>query len=548
MTDFTTLLQGDARVRLAELPEESANCVVASPPYWGLRRYKGDQDLVWGGDPKCEHVFQIEAVDQEIRRGLGMAEFSKKYRGGGKKAGKVDRLKYHHGFCKCGAWKGALGNEPTPELYLEHLIELMRAVRRVLRKDGVVFLNIGDTYNAGRNGGHPGGKAQWKDDRYVEQSGVNAPGLKPRDEVLIPFRLALALQEDGWYVRKDIVWQKNNPMPESISGWHWARHRIKVEERGERHSKRNVETTRQVGNSWPDNSGGVFKQMAKWEDCPGCPKCSPNNGLVLRKGSWRPTSSHEYILMLTQSEHYWSDGEAVKELTSGTAHARGNGVNPKAKMPGKNSKVNIDRDVEHEDRAFKVRQNESYSASVVSLVSTRNVRSVWAFATENSKSEHFATFPQEMVKRCILASCPAFVCPKCGKPWARIMKFTNHENKREEAHVPNNVPTKTDSTGWALTKASTGEWKPTCRCGLAETVPGVALDPFVGTGTTCAVAQSLGRRSIGIEISEEYLKMARKRITAAAPPLFPVTEMELKDDGWSSAVAPCQVAQMELKE
>jgi len=109
--------------------------------------------------------------------------------------------------------------EDTPEEYVANLVDVFREIRRVLRDDGTVWLNLGDSYNSGRDGGHPGGKAsgfQQVDDRYQNRSGGKAPGLKPKDLVGIPWRVASALQADGWYLRADIIWAKNIVMPESV--------------------------------------------------------------------------------------------------------------------------------------------------------------------------------------------------------------------------------------------------------------------------------------------------------------------------------------------
>lgn len=190
------LLQGDARA--LPLADGSVQCVVTSPPYWGLRDY-GLAPTVWGGEPW--HGHEWATVDAGKTHPKTAATLTS-------------------GFCPCGAWRGVLGLEPTPELYVAHMVEVFREVRRVLRDDGTCWLNLGDSYNAGRDGGHPGGKHsgfQQVDSRYNNRSGANAPGLKPKDLVGIPWRVAFALQADGWWLRSDIVWAKPNPMPESIT-------------------------------------------------------------------------------------------------------------------------------------------------------------------------------------------------------------------------------------------------------------------------------------------------------------------------------------------
>lgn len=150
------ILNGDCRDVLKTLPDESVHCVVTSPPYFGLRDYGVD---------------------------------------------------------------GQIGLEATPDAFVAEMVAVFREVRRVLRSDGTVWLNLGDSYNAGRNGGHAGGAKQASLARHdgIERSGANVPGLKPKDLIGIPWRVAFALQADGWWLRQDIIWSKPNPMPESVT-------------------------------------------------------------------------------------------------------------------------------------------------------------------------------------------------------------------------------------------------------------------------------------------------------------------------------------------
>ena len=162
----------------------------------------------------------------------------------------------------------------------------------------------------------------------------------------------------------------------------------------------------------------------------------------------------------------------------------------------------------------------------------RNRRTVWRIPTKPFKGAHFATFPPALIEPCILAgSSERGGCPVCGKGWVRVVERTGHVNKREVAHVPNNTPTKVDSTGWSPTTRATDSWRPACGCvdsgGLPEfgkvphfPVPQVVLDPFMGAGTTAIVAVQLGRNYFGIDINEEYCEMARRRIAKTQPPLF----------------------------
>ncbi|GAH55850.1 unnamed protein product, partial [marine sediment metagenome] len=270
-----------------ELPDESVQCVVTSPPYWGLRKYSGEQDLIWrfeaGKDPViCEHEWATETIKHDALRHRP----GEKCIVGSKKNPAIrPGSKVDIGFCSlCGAWRGQLGLEPTPELYLQHCIEILREIRRVLRKDGVVFWNIGDSY---AGSGSPGG--DFRDGKggndYLRPYNRKGGVLKPKDLCLIPQRLMIAAQEDGWWVRSVIIWSKPNPMPESVNGWRWSRHRVKVKKGigGRRASDKD----RPLSGISSDSEEG----QAIWKECPGCPKCLPNDGYVLCKGSWRPTES-----------------------------------------------------------------------------------------------------------------------------------------------------------------------------------------------------------------------------------------------------------------
>lgn len=236
MSEFE-LRQGDARVVLRTLPEESIHCCITSPPYWGLRDY-GVSHSAWGGDPQHRHVWGSEvlvsATNQVDKRRWQHARNGRREQPIEKRPG-WQRQRIPQGrFCSCGAWRGALGLEPTPELYVEHLVEVFREVRRVLKREGTLWLNLGDSYfgswgnYGGENRGHgtqreitSGSKAHQSAydglERFRPPTAFSHSSLKPKDLVGIPWRVAFALQADGWYLRSDIIWAKPNPMPESVT-------------------------------------------------------------------------------------------------------------------------------------------------------------------------------------------------------------------------------------------------------------------------------------------------------------------------------------------
>lgn len=271
------LLCGDALTILKTLPDESVQCCVTSPPYWGLRDY---------GVP------------------------------------------------------GQLGLEKTPEEYVQQLVSVFREVKRVLRKDGTLWLNLGDSYAGGGNyrGVNPETLTKKQGSNRAshglsQRCGiVDIPlGLKPKDLVGIPWRVAFALQADGWYLRQDIIWSKPNPMPESVRD--------------------------------------------------------------------RCTKAHEYVFLLSKSEQYCYDAEAIREPATDTG-----------RINGRDGRI-------EDERARPPQSNPRTLKRLDYSMRGRNLRSVWTITTKPFKEAHFATFPPEIPTICIKAGCPigaVVLDPFCG--------------------------------------------------------------------------------------------------------------------------------------
>ena len=208
------ILEGDVTEVLRTLATESVQCIVTSPPYWGLRDYG---TATWdGGDPGCKHVAHT------IRTGLGLAALGERFRGGGHKQGEVTELQYRDVCAQCGAVRvdQQIGLEKTPEEYVDKMVAVFGEVRRVLRNDGTCWVNMGDCYaNGGMSNPSLSSTLSGGKDRGASGYSLSrqAPiGMKPKDLVGMPWMLAFALRADGWYLRQDIIWEKPNPMPESV--------------------------------------------------------------------------------------------------------------------------------------------------------------------------------------------------------------------------------------------------------------------------------------------------------------------------------------------
>jgi DNA modification methylase len=221
---------------LREIPDHSVHCVVTSPPYYGLRDYDLEP-VVWdpvryipmtglpplsvpptasGNATGCPHEWDTWQESHEVRESpvTGKSRTTDRFYGDPSRRFDGNHQKHAHGqYCRlCGSWRGCLGLEPSIDLYVGHLVEVFREVRRVLRKDGTLWLNLGDSYS---NGGR---KTRDSDKKLHARSMATRPenGAKPKDLLGMPWRVALALQADGWTLRSDIVWAKPNAMPESV--------------------------------------------------------------------------------------------------------------------------------------------------------------------------------------------------------------------------------------------------------------------------------------------------------------------------------------------
>lgn len=525
------ILEGHWLDKARELPDKSIHMVVTSPPYWGLRAYKTEPQ-VWGGRPDCEH-------DWTDYKSNGQS-------GGNSKKLAIKGVENFQAFegatcatcATCGAWRGELGQEPTPALFIEHLVEVFREVRRVLRDDGTLWINIGDSYatGAGSVGEHPGGGkqgARWKDHSkgrgtpsradgtgshsyvgpMIQMNRLPISGRKAGDLVGIPWTLAFALQADGWYLRRDNIWAKVNCMPESVYGTRWEKHRIKIKEGtgpdgGKAHRR-------------DPNRGDIAPSLhvnvpAEWTDCPGCKKCDTNDGLILRRGSGRPTTSHEYIFMLSKTADYFYDSDAVAEaVTSGPSDIKkmvegrdrigGKSLSNADPLNAANSGTNIG------------------NKRAVGNPTSRNKRSVWTITSQPYTEDHFAAFPEELPEICIKAgTSERGVCAKCGDPWARVV---NVETETEQVYGDRDRDCFPGRNGDGVQKRAaenpstkrTLGWRPTCDCNAGEPIPATVLDPFLGRGTTGTVALRLGRDFIGCDLQPNYVTMARKNMNNEAP-------------------------------
>lgn len=469
------ILVGNSLEVLPTLEPNSVYCSVSSPPYFSLRKYEGDQECEWPG------------VEYLPMSGLPPITVE--------------------------AMTCALGHESTIEAYVGHLVAIYREVWRVLRDDGVTWVVMGDSYaGSGIHAAHhanPGlSKAVKRGaDLYISAKRV---GLKQGDLMLVPHRLALALQADGWVVRNDVIWAKKAPMPESVSGFRWERHRVKVKksDRATNLYQSGAGTKQGAGVASRAQREAYYEQgegATEYIDCPGCPKCEPNGGYVLKRGSWRHTRAHEFVFMLTKRMQYWSDQEVVRESIT---------TNPQRRLT---KEANSDVGTERADR--KPSMSYKYNGIIPGNPAGRNPRSVLSPSPEPFSGSHFAVFPTSLVEPLIKATCPDKCCPECGAGWSPLIERRKADMTKPRPFSKPGCEADRNDVGRIYEEMNSNilGYRPTCGCGHDDHVPGVCLDLFFGAGTTGLICDRLGLDCIGIEISEGYAAMAKKRIEDDAP-------------------------------
>jgi DNA modification methylase len=437
---------------LAELDDDSVHCCITSPPYWGLRDY---QTGTWeGGDPNCDHRSPtMKPGRNENRRTLD-----------GSAATNTGQLLAAHraGICgKCGARKvdHQIGIEPTFQDHLNNLVKVFREVRRVLRPDGTLWLNYGDAYaNDGKWGGETSGKQAYLDDASRKRNGRERrhTGLKPKDLIGKPWRVAFALQADGWFLRSDIIWAKPNPMPESVR-------------------------------DRPTKSHEYVFLFAKSE------RYFYDAEAIREHADWGIPNSPESIKS-PYGQGYTRRASAVDE------NARPPGTRPHSGMV-------------RQSRSNKVPPVIGAKGNAKGF--SRNKRSVWTVATAPFPEAHFATFPPALIEPMILAgTSEKGCCSNCGAPWVRETTTSYDNPGNRTTNGPRSVANRKITSGFAQRlekRTSTTGWRPSCSCDAAI-IPCIVLDPFMGAGTTGVVADRLNRVAIGIELSPKYARMAKRRI------------------------------------
>lgn len=429
------------------LAPRSVHMVATSPPYWGLRSYA---TATWvGGDSDCDH-----AKDRSV--GVQSSTL-----GGGKKTTNHQQETSYRDVCaKCGAHRldaqlgaeklhdclaWARGEEPCGACYVCAMRAVARELWRVLRDDGVWWLNLGDSYLGGKgassqawSSSHKDRATLQKDHHHVAGMGSTRPtdlridGLKPKDLAGIPWRVALALQADGWYLRSDVIWAKPNPMPESVTD--------------------------------------------------------------------RCTKAHEYVFMLAKSARYYYDCEAVKEGSVDDEYtSRGKVRKTVDRLTEEDATIGRYRANLHKQEGGRPTRNRRTVWTIATQPYAGAHYAVWPPALVEPMILAGTS------ARGVCSACGAQwvrvvetgeLMPSGSRTDVIQASGSGESSCQKPGHAVSMFKRERTTTGW----------RASCDCNAGEPVPAIVLDPFCGSGTTGAVARLHGRRFVGLDLSMDYLR------------------------------------------
>ena len=469
--EVNKIYQGDALEVLKTFPDESINCLVTSPPYWACRDY---------------------------------------------------------------GTEGQLGLEPTFDEYIKKLCDIFDEVKRVLRKDGTIWVNLGDTYTGDNlSAGVPEGwqslstlnqeekYCSEKFNDFIRQRNKLNP-LPSKCLCMIPFRFAIEMVNRGWILRNVLIWHKPNCMPSSMKDrftvdFEYVFFFVKNKNYWfeQQFEPIQTETLERNNYGWDGQKAGAYavkreagsfvskvpyavqprdKDFVEYRNLPDLKQLA--NRLNEERKKLDLTIESIELILESQAPHHWFSGESYPSAEDWE----------KLKELG----FNIP---EFDEQMSEVFLKSSEKRNAIEYGS--NKRAVWTITTQSFRGSHFAVFPEDLIEPMIKAGCPEFVCKKCGKPRRKIYERTSYPTRTGKNVKADDEDPEAEWIGRGLRTRVMCDIKEIglsdcgCNAGFSG---GVVLDPFMGSGTTGVVAKRLRRNWVGIELKEEYIKMAEMKL------------------------------------
>jgi DNA modification methylase len=448
------IIHGDCLAFLPTLPDKSIHCCISSPPYFNMRDYQTGEWV--GGDPACEHVSDGRYYTMRDASAASGEAFAK---AGEQNATRVKKARWRERrHCQCGAeWSDhQIGLESSPEEYVAKLVKVFREVRRVLRDDGTVWLNIGDSYASAPPGNRAGSAKrasglsnsaeylELRNDNQRQQRGYGH--CKPKDLIGIPWRVAFALQADGWYLRSAIIWAKPSVMPESVKD--------------------------------------------------------------------RPTNCYEHVFLLAKSERNFYDAVAIAEPSAraGPSHFGAHNDRRERRNPGRDrypSKWHRDTSPDQQENVASI--DETRNCRNLWTIATKPFSGAHYAVMPLELAERCVLAGTSERGCCAACGAPWRRVTEHTDEVDTSYKG-NFLNAGKTAEYQGNR-----SQQAPRYRRQTVGWQPSCQC-KADVVPCTVLDMFGGVGTTAHAALKHGRDAILIELNSDYIRLAEQRLAGYLHP------------------------------
>ena len=505
-----SIRQGHVLDKLKEIPDNSIDCIITSSPYYGLRNY-GASEIIWDETVKCEHQWGKTIPGQQEMDNDREIEGDANATSGN--------------FClKCNAWKGELGQEPSYKMFIKHLLQVAKELKRVLKPTGTMFWNLADAYSGSGGWNWNTGldekrSISWmytREGAFTEKPPSKDNDIPKKSQMMIPERFAIGLvDEQGWIKRNTIAWTKYNGMPFSGDD--------------------------RFTNKW-ESIFFFTKDQDYWFDLDAVRKplaqatidriMQPNienqfhTGKVAEFSKQTQTGDMKKTLLNMQKRQFSSMGKQQKyEEKLGWRYSGylKEDETPLVDMNGANP-----GDVIRDKSVYSLFSDESVMIAFMDFLYIERPEllsdSVLEVTTRSHSFAHFAVYPETLVEPLIKAGCAKEVCSKCGKPKMPFREktgktYNSHSGEYEEKHIKQSERKIAKTLGVSESSVFRTEivhetrtvWKPSCKCGVPF-IPGTVLDPFGGSGTTALVAKKLGRSAILIDVMPEYTDIMRMRL------------------------------------
>lgn len=538
------ILIGDVLEKIKEIPDESIDCIITSPPYWGLRDYGTGS---WkGGDPNCDHSEIRHKTREERKQNAWMDKKLVEGTYG-------DERKWTSNACpSCGAERvdAQWGLELDFHDYLDKLDLLMDECKRVLKKTGTCWINLGDTYSTISGGmrdlqrgvkkkygkidygvghAHSGDDNKEKASAYSVDQSKMYEGLKTKSRMGMPERFYIRCIDKGWVARNHIPWVKANSMPSSVKDrftnkwesifffaknpkYYFNLDAVRVPPKGGfKPFNRRVREAKRLKAS--GNDGAIL--MAKMSDEEEV-NTNKNGFRIAKYDAENPNAQ-------PNNRSHFDAGKKLHDRLKAEGKPE---TNPKGKNPGDvfyNSEAKT-KDITSPSGSaertlidLNTNTERNMQSRNVSAVRGKNPGDVFEINTRPFAKAHFATFPPDLPEKILKCACPKQVCKKCGKPRNPISKPTEDYAKL----LGKSWHSHSDDSGKGMTQDRSQKQDAVasyvivgytdCGCN-AGFKPGIVLDPFFGSGTVGMVADQLGLEWVGIELKEEYAEIAKARV------------------------------------